>query len=131
MLWLGTVLNQCWKYLKINIIYKVVKINTKKERLEKPKKEKFLLIPENIGDKKLSVCRTIKYHLNIEEKVLGVSRIRYFKRINFFNWLSIQHIPFDEYNNFRHFHLTIIAELFRGRSLPRNATSITSHLTVL
>ena len=49
-----------------------------------------------------------------------VSRIEYFKCINFFDWLSIQHIPFDEYNNFEHFHLTIIAELFRGRSLLRN-----------
>ena len=34
----------------------------------------------------------------------------------FFNWLSILHIPFDEYNNFRHFHSTIIAELSRARS---------------
>ena len=42
----------------------------KKESLEKPKKEKLLLlIPENIGDRKLSVCKTIKYQLNIEKKV--------------------------------------------------------------
>ena len=42
----------------------------KKESLEKPKKEKLLLlIPENIGDRKLSVCTTIKYQLNIEKKV--------------------------------------------------------------
>ena len=47
---------------------KVVKTNTKKERLERPKKEKLLLlIPENIGDMKLSVCKTIKYCLNIEK----------------------------------------------------------------
>ena len=33
----------------------------KKERLEKPKKEKLLLlIPENIGDRKLDVSTTIK-----------------------------------------------------------------------
>ena len=33
---------------------KVVKTNTKKERLERPKKEKLLLlIPENIGDRNL------------------------------------------------------------------------------
>ena len=72
---------------KINIFFfKVVKTNTKKERLEKPKKEKLLLlIPENIGDRKLSMCKTIKYQLNIEKKVYGVSRIKYFKRINFFN----------------------------------------------
>ena len=59
------------KIFKINIFFfKVVKTNTKKERLEKPKKEKFLLlIPENIGDRKLSVCKTIKYQLNIEKKV--------------------------------------------------------------
>ena len=56
----------------------------KKESLEKPKKEKLLLlIPENIGDRKLSLCKTIKYQMNIEKKVLGVSRIKYFKRINF------------------------------------------------
>ena len=37
-----------------NIVFlKVVKTNTKKERLEKPLKEKLLLlIPENIGDRK-------------------------------------------------------------------------------
>ena len=41
--------------------FKVVKTNTKKERLEKPKKEKLLLlIPENIGDRKLDVSTTIK-----------------------------------------------------------------------
>ena len=57
--------------LKINIFFfKVVKINTIKERLEKPRKEKLLfLIPENIGDRKLSVCKTIECLLNIEEKV--------------------------------------------------------------
>ena len=32
---------------------------------------------------------------------------------------------------FRHFYLTTIAELFRGRSLLRNSTLITSRLTVL
>ena len=48
-----------------------MKINTKKERLEKSKKKKLLLllIAENIGDRKLSVCKTIKYQLNIEKKV--------------------------------------------------------------
>ena len=72
---------------KINIFFfKVVKTNTKKERLGKPKKEKFfLLITGNIVDRKLTVCKTIKYQLNIEKKVYGVSRIKYFKRINFFN----------------------------------------------
>ena len=39
--------------------FKVVKTNTKKEKLKKPKKEKLLfLIPENIGDRVLSVCKT-------------------------------------------------------------------------
>ena len=34
-----TVLNQCKKYLKINVFFfKVVKTNTAKKRLEKPKK---------------------------------------------------------------------------------------------
>ena len=46
----------------------------------------LLLIPENIRDIVLSV--------------------------NLFNWLSILHIPFDEYNDFRHFYLTINIELF-------------------
>ena len=51
-------------------LFKVVKPNTKKERLEKPKKEiLLLLIPENIRDRKLSVCKTIKYQLNIEKKL--------------------------------------------------------------
>ena len=44
------------KIFKIIFFFKVVKINTKKERLEKRKKEKLLLlIPENIGDRVLSV----------------------------------------------------------------------------
>ena len=39
--------------------FKVVKTNTKKEKLEKPKMEELLLlIPENIGDRVLSVCKT-------------------------------------------------------------------------
>ena len=43
------------------------KQKTKSERLEKPQKEKLLLlIPENIDDKKLSVCKTVKYQLNVE-----------------------------------------------------------------
>ena len=48
------------KYLKINIFFfKVVETKTKKEKLERPKKEKLLLlIPENIGDSVLSVCKT-------------------------------------------------------------------------
>ena len=55
MLRLGTALNQCQKYLKTNIFFfKVVKTKTKKERLEKPKKEKLLLlITQNIGGTKL------------------------------------------------------------------------------
>ena len=48
------------RMLKKNIFFfKVVKTNTKKEKLEKPKKEKLLLlIPENRGDRVLSVCKT-------------------------------------------------------------------------
>ena len=58
------------KIFKNIFFFRVVKTNTKKERLEKPKKETLLLlIPENIGDRKLSVCKTIKYQLNIEKKV--------------------------------------------------------------
>ena len=41
------------------MFFKVVKTNIKKENLEKPKKEKFLMVtPENIGDRVLSVCKT-------------------------------------------------------------------------
>ena len=52
------------------LFFKVAKTNTKKKRLEKPKNEKLLLlIPENISDRKLSVCKTIKYQLNMGKKV--------------------------------------------------------------
>ena len=59
------------KKLKTSIFFfKVVKTNTKKERLENLKQEKLLLlITRNIGDRKFSVCKTIKYLLNIEKKV--------------------------------------------------------------
>ena len=58
------------KVFKNIFFFKVVKTNTKKGRLEKPKKEKLLLlIPENIGDRKLSVCKTIRYQLNKDKKV--------------------------------------------------------------
>ena len=53
------------KIFKNVYFFKVAKTNTKKESLEKPKKENLLLIiPENINDGKLSVCKTI-YQLNI------------------------------------------------------------------
>ena len=56
----------------------------KRKGWKSQKKENLLwLIPENIGDRKLSMCKTIKYQLNIEKKVYGVSRIKYVKRINF------------------------------------------------
>ena len=43
----------------MNIFFKVVKTNTKKEKLEKLKNEKLLLLtPENIGDRVLGVCKT-------------------------------------------------------------------------
>ena len=97
--------------------------------MEKPKKEKLLLlIPENIGDRVLSVCKT-KIPTEYREK--GIIGFKNISNVYFFNWLSILHIPFDEYNNFRHFHLTIIAELLWGRSLLKNSTVITSHLKVL
>ena len=73
--------------------------------------------------------------MNIEEKVYYLFQELSVLDVSFsFNWLSILHIPFDEfdeYNNFRHFHLNIIAELFIGISLLRNLTLITSHSTVL
>ena len=72
--------------MKTNIFFfKVVKANTKKGRLEKSKKESLLLlIPENIGDRKLSLRKTIKYQPNMEKKVFRISGIKYFKRITFF-----------------------------------------------
>ena len=60
---------------------------TQKSKGGKSQKEEklLLLMPENIRDRKLIVCNTIKYQLNVEKKVYGVSRIKYFKRINLFN----------------------------------------------
>ena len=71
VLWLGTELNQCQKELKINIFFlEVAKTNTKKETLEKPKNEKLLLlIPENIDDWVLSVCKT---RISTEYKENGI-----------------------------------------------------------
>ena len=48
------------KFKNKSLFFKVLKIKTTKERLEKRKKEKFLLllILENIGDRVLSVCKT-------------------------------------------------------------------------
>ena len=58
------------KIFKNVFFFRVVKTNAKKERLEEPKKEKLLLlILENIGDRTLSVCKTLKHQLNIETKV--------------------------------------------------------------
>ena len=61
--------------MKINIFFfKDVKTSTKKERLEKPKKEKLLLlIPENIGDRVLSVCKT-KISTEYREKGVRCSK---------------------------------------------------------
>ena len=51
-----TVILRCFKNI---FSFKVVKTNTKKEKLEKPKEEKLLLlIPENTGVRVLSVCKT-------------------------------------------------------------------------
>ena len=45
--------------IKYLLFFKEAKTNTKKEILEKAKKEKsLLLIPENIGDRVISVCKT-------------------------------------------------------------------------
>ena len=56
------------KIFKNIFFFKVVKTNTKKERLEKPKKKMLLLlIPENIGDRMLSMCKT-KMPIEYREK---------------------------------------------------------------
>ena len=58
------------KIFKSIFFFKVLKINSKKERLEKPKKEKLLLlIPENIGYWVLSVCKT---KISIEYREKGI-----------------------------------------------------------
>ena len=45
--------------IKYLLFFKEAKTSTKKEILEKAKKEKsLLLIPENIGDRVISVCKT-------------------------------------------------------------------------
>ena len=45
--------------IKYLLFFKEAKTSTKKEILEKAKKEKsLLLIPENIGDRVTSVCKT-------------------------------------------------------------------------
>ena len=54
MLWLGTAL----KYLKTNIFFYSCKNKHKKGKVGKTKKEDMLLIPENIADRVLSVCKT-------------------------------------------------------------------------
>ena len=72
------------------------------ESLEKPKKEKLLLlIPENIDDRVSSVGKTKIPSEFIKKKVKGVSRIESFKRIIFLIDFQILHIPFDEHNNFK------------------------------
>ena len=61
-------------FTNIYFLLRVAKTNPKRERFEKPKKKHLLLlIPKNIGDRVLSECKTIKYQLNIEKKVQGVS----------------------------------------------------------
>ena len=82
-----------------------------------------------MGEKVLSMCET-KIPTEYREKGIRSLKNQIFQTYSFF-WLSILHIPFDEYNSFRHFHLTIIAELFRGRALLKTSALITSHLTVL
>ena len=53
--------------------FEIVKKKHKKGKIGKAKKGKFVVvIPKNKGDRKLSVCKTIKYQLNIEKKVQGV-----------------------------------------------------------
>ena len=83
------------------MFFKDVKTSIKKEKLEKPKKEKLLLlIPEKIGDRALSVCKT-KIPTEYREKGIRGFKIKYiFQTYNFFNLLSILRILFDEYNNF-------------------------------
>ena len=61
-------------------LFKVVKTNTKIERLEKPKKEKLLLlIPENPGNRVVSVCKS-KIPTKYREK-----RYKMFQELNISN----------------------------------------------
>ena len=52
------------KIFKNIFFFKVAKTNT-----QKAKKGKVVVVNTNIGDRKLSMCKTIKYQLNIEKKV--------------------------------------------------------------
>ena len=48
-----------------------------------------------------------KTKMQTEHREKGISTSRIISNVSiFFDWLSIQHIPFDEYNNFRHFKVT-------------------------
>ena len=79
----------------------------------------MLLIPENIGDRKLSVFKTIRYQLNIEKKVYV------FQESNISN-VSI----LIDCQSYTFLLMNTVAELFRRRSLLRNSILVTSHLTV-
>ena len=73
------------KFKNKSLFFKNVKIKTKRERLEKPKKEKFLLllILENIGDSVLSVCKT-KILTEYREKGIRCFKNQIFQIYQFF-----------------------------------------------
>ena len=73
------------KFKNKSLFFKNVKIKTKRERLEKPKKEKFLLllILENIGDRVLSVCKT-KILTEYREKGIWCFKNQIFQIYQFF-----------------------------------------------
>ena len=111
MLQFETVLNKCKKYLKIFSFFKSCTNKHDKNittfslfiYFKQNKKRLFLLIPENIGDRVSIVCK--------KKMLTEYKRKRYkvFQELNISNisifWLTVnQQIPFDEYNNFRHFH---------------------------
>ena len=107
--------------------FKVAK-QTHTKRLERSKKEILLfLITENIAGRKLSLCKTIKYQLNMEKKVKGVSRIKYFKRIIFL--IACQSCTFLLMNIMISFNHN--SGIVQRKISLRNLTLITSHLTVL
>ena len=90
--------------------------------MKKPGKEKLsLLIPENIGDRVLSVCKT---QIPTEYREKG---IRCFK--NYLFNISILSIFLIDCQSYTFLLMNII--MFRGGPLLRNSTLITWHLTVL
>ena len=65
-----------------------------------------------------SCCLNLQWILNRFGS--NVSRIEYFKRINFFNELSILHIPFDEHKKFQTFSFNHNCRIVQRKNFADN-----------